>query len=199
MPAASGPEMLKVFQAMDAARKMVMPTTMVPQWNEAVGLVISGKAAANVMGDWAGGEFQVANMVAGKDYDCLPGLGVDASAEYRWRRVLLPEECRSGSDHGAARMASMLVQGSPGCLQPEKGLAAHAADVDLSAANDCMKKGLAILADPTKVFPNDVQMIDRDSLNQIRDLFNNFFSDKSVTPEAALAQFADVIKNAPPL
>ena len=62
-----------------------------------------------------------------------------------------------------------------------------------------MKKGLAILADPTKVFPGEIQMVDRDTLNQIRDLYNNFFSDKSVTPEAALAQFAEIIKNAPPL
>ena len=38
--------------------------------------MINGKAAANIMGDWAGGEFQVAKMIAGKDYDCLPGLGV---------------------------------------------------------------------------------------------------------------------------
>ena len=69
----------------------------------------------------------------------------------------------------------------------------------LAAANDCMKKGLAILADPTKVFPGEIQMVDRDTLNQIRDLYNNFFSDKSVTPEAAQAQFVEIIKNAPPL
>ncbi len=56
--------------------KLLIRKTVVPQWNEAVGLVITGKAGANVMGDWAGGEFQVANMKAGEDYDCLPGLGL---------------------------------------------------------------------------------------------------------------------------
>ena len=29
------------------------------------------------MGDWAQGEFQVAEQVAGEDYTCLPGLGVN--------------------------------------------------------------------------------------------------------------------------
>ena len=53
-------------------------TTIVPQWNDATNLVITGKAGANVMGDWAQGEFQVAKQVAGKDYTCLPGLGVNA-------------------------------------------------------------------------------------------------------------------------
>ena len=31
--------------------------TIVPQWNDAVSLVITGKAGTNVMGDWAQGEF----------------------------------------------------------------------------------------------------------------------------------------------
>ena len=73
------------------------------------------------------------------------------------------------------------------------------ADVDLAAANDCMKKGLAILADPSKVFPGEIQMIDRDTLNQIRDNYNEFFANPAVTPEAAQAKFVEIIKNAPPL
>ena len=74
--AAGGPEMTKVYEAMDQARKLVDPQTIVPQWNDAVSLVITGKAGANVMGDWAQGEFQVADMKAGTDYDCLPGSGL---------------------------------------------------------------------------------------------------------------------------
>ena len=41
-------------------------------------LVITGQAGGQIMGDWAQGEFQVAGQVAGKDYTCLPGLGVNA-------------------------------------------------------------------------------------------------------------------------
>ena len=41
-------------------------------------------------------------------------------------------------------------------------------------------------------------MVDRDTLNQIRDLYNNFFSDPSMTAEEVLAQFVEIIKNAPP-
>ncbi len=57
---AAGPEFTKVFDALAAVRQFVPADKMVPQWNEAVGLVIQGKAAANIMGDWAGGEFAVA-------------------------------------------------------------------------------------------------------------------------------------------
>ena len=73
---AAGPEIAKVFQAADQARKMAKGSN-VQDWNQATNLVITGKAGGQIMGDWAQGEFQVAGQVAGKDYTCLPGLGVN--------------------------------------------------------------------------------------------------------------------------
>ena len=200
LEAAAGPEMLKVFQAMDAARKLVDLKTMVPQWNEAVGLVISGKAAANVMGDWAGGEFQVAGMKAGEDYDCLPGLGLDDVLDTGGDVFYFPKNADPAVTKAQMEMASMMVSKEVQvAFNLKKGSLPMRADVDLAAANDCMKKGLAILADPSKVFPGEIQMIDRDSLNQLRDNYNEFFANPAVTPEAAQARFVEIIKNAPPL
>jgi glucose/mannose transport system substrate-binding protein len=197
---AGGPEMAKVFQAIDAARKLVDPAAIVPQWNEAVALVITGKAAANVMGDWAGGEFQVANMKAGEDYDCLPGLGLTPVLNTGGDVFYFPKNKDPEVEKAQLAMASMMVTKEVQvAFNLKKGSLPMRDDVDLSAANDCMKKGLEILADPKKVFPNDAQMIDRDSLNQITDIMNNFWGNPAVTPEEAQAQFVEVIKNAPPL
>jgi glucose/mannose transport system substrate-binding protein len=195
---AAGPEMAKVFKALDAARNLVDPKSVVPQWNEAVGLVISGKAGANVMGDWAGGEFQVANMVAGKDYDCLPGLGLEPVLNTGGDVFYFPKNKDPEVEKAQLAMASMMVSKEVQvAFNLKKGSLPMRPDVDLSAANDCMKKGLEILDKSTKVFPNDVQMIDRDSLNQIRDVMTEFFANKSITPETAQAQFVEIIKNAP--
>jgi glucose/mannose transport system substrate-binding protein len=200
LEAAAGPEMAKVFKAMDAARQMVDPKTMVPQWNEAVGLVISGKAAANVMGDWAGGEFQVAKMKAGEDYDCLPGLGLEAVLDTGGDVFYFPKNADPEVTKAQLEMASMMVSKEVQvAFNLKKGSLPMRADVDLNAANDCMKKGLAILADPTKVFPGEIQMVDRDTLNQIRDNYNEFFANRAITPEEAQAKFVEIIKNAPPL
>jgi glucose/mannose transport system substrate-binding protein len=197
---AAGPEMAKVFQAVDAARKIVDPKTIVPQWNEAVGLVISGKAAANVMGDWAGGEFQVANMKAGEDYDCLPGLGLEPVLNTGGDVFYFPKNKDPAVTKAQLQMASMMVSKEVQvAFNLKKGSLPMRADVDINAANDCMKKGLEILADSSKVFPNDVQMLDRDSLNQIRDVMNEFFANPAITAEKAQAQFVEIIKNAPPL
>jgi glucose/mannose transport system substrate-binding protein len=195
---AAGPEMGKVFAALDAARKIVDPKTVVPQWNEAVGQVISGKAAANVMGDWAGGEFQVAKMKAGEDYDCLPGLGLTPVLNTGGDVFFFPKNKDPEVEKAQLKMAStMVTKEVQVAFNLKKGSLPMRADVDISAANDCMKKGLAILADAKAVFPNDAQMIDRDSINQVTDILNNFWADPSVTAEAAQAKFVEVIKNAP--
>jgi glucose/mannose transport system substrate-binding protein len=193
---------VKVYKDRDMAlatvRQFVPADKMVPQWNEAVALVIQGKAGANIMGDWAGGEFAVANLVAGKDYDCLPGLGVTPVLNTGGDVFYFPKNKDAAVTAAQKKMAATLVTKEVQvAFNLKKGSLPMRADVDLSAANDCMKKGLSILDGSTAVFPNDVQMIDRDSLNQINDLFTSFMADPSLTAADTQAKFADIIKNAP--
>ena len=195
---AAGPEFTKVFDALAAVRGFVPADKMVPQWNEAVALVIAGKAGANIMGDWAGGEFAVANLVAGKDYDCLPGLGVTPVLNTGGDVFYFPKNKDPAVTAAQKKMAATLVTKEVQvAFNLKKGSLPMRADVDLGAANDCMKKGLAILDGSTAVFPNDVQMIDRDSINQINDLFTAFMADPALTAADTQAKFVEIIKNAP--
>ena len=198
MDMARGPEFAKVFEAIDAARQIIDPKTVVPQWNDAVALVIQGKAAANVMGDWAGGEFAVAGLVAGKDFDCLPGLGVEPVLGTGGDVFYFPKSADPEVTKAQMALASsMVTKEVQVAFNLKKGSLPMRADVDLAAANDCMKKGLEILDKGTKVFPNNSQMLDRDSLNQINDVMKEFFSDLSITPAVAQEQFAAIIEAAP--
>jgi glucose/mannose transport system substrate-binding protein len=194
---AAGPEFAKVFEAVAAARQFAPADKMVPQWNEAVGLVIQGKAAANIMGDWAGGEFAVAGLKAGEDYDCLPGLGIEPALNTGGDVFYFPNNKDPEVTKAQLAMASMMVTKEVQvAFNLKKGSLPMRADVDLSAANDCMKKGLEILDKGTKVLPNDIQMVDRDTLNQINDLFTSFMADPSMQPADAQAKFVEIIKNA---
>ena len=60
------------------------------------------------MGDWAQGEFAVAGLTAGKDYSCLPGLGVGKSlataGDAFYFPVLKDEEKTKAQDVLAATM-----------------------------------------------------------------------------------------------
>ena len=77
----------------------------------------------------------------------------------------------------------------------KKGSLPVRGDVDLGAANDCMKKGLDILAKGNVIEGTD-QLLSADSQKQKEDLFSEFFANPSMTPEAAQKRFAEIIASA---
>ena len=146
MDAAAGPEMAAVFQAAADARALAAGSN-VQDWNQATNLVITDQAAGQIMGDWAQGEFQVANEVAGKDYTCLPGLGMNEYISTGGDAFYFPKNDDPEIEAAQKRLAALLV--SPEvqvAFNLKKGSLPIRGDVDLAAANDCMKKGLEILA-----------------------------------------------------
>jgi len=68
-------------------------------------------------------------------------------------------------------------------------------DVNLEAANDCMRKGLEILASGN-VLPDGTQTLSPDTASQIEDLMVEFWSDDSVTAADAQARYAAIIAQA---
>jgi glucose/mannose transport system substrate-binding protein len=192
---AAGPEIAKVFKAADDARKMAAKSN-VQDWNQATNLVITGQAGGQIMGDWAQGEFQVAGQVAGKDYTCLPGLGVnelistDGDAFYF---PLLEDEEKSKAQEALA--STMLDPKTQVAFNLKKGSLPVRGDVDITAANDCMKKGLDILA-KGNVIPAVNQLNTEDTNNQLNDLFVEFFKTPSLTPEEAQKRYVAIIEGA---
>lgn len=192
---AAGPEIAKVFKAADDARKMAKGSN-VQDWNQATNLVITGKAGGQIMGDWAQGEFQVAGQVAGKDYTCLPGLGVTdiiATGGDAFYFPLLKDPEKAKAQEALA--STLLDPKTQVAFNLKKGSLPVRGDVDLAAANDCMKKGLDILAKGNVVSWTD-QLLSADSQNQKNDLFSEFFANPSMTPEDAQKRFADIIASA---
>jgi glucose/mannose transport system substrate-binding protein len=72
LDALRGPTMEKVFDQMRMLQSFTDPGMPGRDWNVATGMVMEGKAAFQIMGDWAKGEFTNANMKPGVDYYCLP-------------------------------------------------------------------------------------------------------------------------------
>ena len=189
---AGGPEVAKVFKAADDARKM-QAKSKVQDWNQATNLVITGQAGGQIMGDWAQGEFQVAGQTAGKDYSCLPGLGVNAVIQTggdSFYFPLLKDEEKSKAQEVLA--STMLSPATQVAFNLKKGSLPVRGDVDLNAANDCMKKGLDILAKGNTI-PDTNQLMTEDSLTQVNDLFAEFFATPTMTPEDAHKRFAAIV------
>ncbi len=192
---AAGPEIAKIFKAADDARRMSRGTN-VQDWNQATNMVITGKAGGQIMGDWAQGEFQLAGLKAGEDYSCLPGLGVNeviATGGDAFYFPLLEDEAQSKAQEALAEtLVDPKVQVA---FNLKKGSVPVRGDVDLAAANDCMKKGLDILAKGNVVQWTD-QLLSADSQKQKEDLFSEFFTNPSMTPEDAQKRFVEIIATA---
>ena len=192
MEAAGGPDMLKVFQAAADARKLAVKST-VQDWNQATNLVITDEAAGQIMGDWAQGEFQVAGEVAGTDYTCLPGLGVNKYISTGGDAFYFPKIDNAETEAAQKRLAALLV--SPEvqvAFNLKKGSLPIRGDIDMTAANDCMKQGLEILASGN-IVPGGDMVWSPDVQTQLGDLQVEFWKSQDMTPEAAQAQYVEIL------
>ena len=193
--AAASAEMTKVFEAYDAARRLSEGSN-VNDWNQATNLVITGQAGGQIHGDWAQGEFQVAEQVAGEDYTCLPGLGVNEIIATGGDAFYFPLNDDPDIEEAQKALASLLISKEVQvAFNLKKGSLPIRGDIDLSAANDCMKKGLKILADGG-VLPDSVNTLSADTRNQIESLTTEFWNDKSMTVEAVQAAYVNIMANA---
>lgn len=68
-------QMIKSFDILGKLRNYVDPGVPGRPWNDATAMVLNGKAAMQLMGDWAKGEITNAHMVPGKDILCVPAPG----------------------------------------------------------------------------------------------------------------------------
>ncbi|CZT35468.1 ABC transporter substrate-binding protein [Rhizobium sp. 9140] len=191
----TGPDMARIFKAADDARRMAKGSN-VQDWNQATNLVITGKAGGQIMGDWAQGEFQIANQKAGTDYSCLPGLGVNAMISTggdAFYFPLLSDEAKTEAQSALAK--TILDPATQVAFNLKKGSLPVRGDVDMSATNDCMKKGLDILAKGDVVKSTD-ELLSADIQKQKEDLFSEFFSSTTMTPEDAQKRLASIIASA---
>jgi glucose/mannose transport system substrate-binding protein len=191
---ARGAEYTAVFEAVADARELARESN-VQDWNQATNMVITGMAGAQLMGDWAQGEFSVAEQVEGEDNSCLPGLGLNAILDTGGDAFYFPAnddpEITAAQKELAALLISPEVQVS---FNLAKGSLPVRGDIDMAAANGCMQKGLGILADGG-VLPSGDQSLSADTQTQIEDLMAEFWSGDMPAADAQ-ARYADLIASA---
>ncbi len=192
---AGGAEYAKVFEAAANARAFAANSN-VQDWNQATNMVITGKAGGQIMGDWAQGEFQVAGQVAGQDYSCLPGLGVNKIISTGGDAFYFPKQDDPAIEKAQKELAALLL--SPEvqvAFNLKKGSLPVRGDVNLDAANDCMKQGLEILASGA-ILPDGNQTLSPDTQSQIEDLMVEFWNDPSYSAADAQSRYAEIIADA---
>lgn len=185
----------KVFQAFADARELSQGLD-VQDWNQATNAVITGTAGAQIMGDWAQGEFAVAGQIAGEDYECLPGLGdvaiLDTGGDAFYFPVVDNPEITAAQKELAALLLSPAVQVA---FNSKKGSLPIRGDVDLTTVNECTQKGLDLLA-AGATMPSGTQLLSPDTTTQLNDLMTEFWNTPTMTAAEAQERYAVIIEAA---
>jgi glucose/mannose transport system substrate-binding protein len=191
---ARGAEYTAAWAAITNARELARNSN-VQDWNLATNMVITGKAGAQIMGDWAQGEFAIAEQVEGQDYSCLPGLGLNPVLDTGGDAFYFPVNDDPAITAAQKEFAAVLI--SPEVQVPfnlAKGSLPVRGDIDMSTANGCMQKGLEILADGG-VLPSGDIAFSQDTTLQIEDLMAQFWTG-DMSAEDAQESYAQLIEDA---
>jgi glucose/mannose transport system substrate-binding protein len=152
------------------------------QWNVAVNMVATGRAAMMVMGDWAKGEFSAAGQKAGVDYGCMLGPQNDA--------VILSGDAfvfpkRDSQRPGQILLASvMLDQATQVAFNTAKGSMPSILDADVSQMDECTQKAMAVLQDPAKRLPAHPYILSADRRKGMQNVISQYWSDEAAGPES---------------
>jgi glucose/mannose transport system substrate-binding protein len=136
----------KVFQRMSQLRSLVDKDFSGRDWNVASSMVISGKAAFQIMGDWAKGEFIAAKKVPGKDFLCFRVPGSQGTVSFNSDQFAM---FKVGADKSAAqvKLASAIMDPAfQSAFNVVKGSVPARTDVSDAAFDECGKKGMKDLA-----------------------------------------------------
>ena len=194
---ARGPEVKK---ALETFRELVSyrdEGSANRNWNDTTNLIITDKAAIQIMGDWARGEFAIANEVPGTDYECIAGPSEDPYLDTGGDIFLFPKQDDPEVEKAQLELASLMI--SPE-VQVEFNLAKGSlpirGDIDMSAADACMQKGLEILKNPDRVVKAVNKYLTEDGTGQLNDLFAEFITNPDLSVDEAQERYASIIENA---
>lgn len=186
----------EVFETFGKLRELTDEGSAGRNWNDTTSLVINGKAAAQAMGDWARGEFVLAGKKAGEDYGCVPGPSTHPILTTGGDIFIFPKQSDPEIEAAQLRLASMLLDPDVQVkFNTAKGSLPVRGDVNMAAADLCMKKGLALLEDEDNIALPKNAILSSDTDGRIQDIVSQFWNTPSMSVEDVQDQFANILQS----
>ena len=164
-------------------------------WNDATALLITGKAGMQIMGDWAKGEFALANQAPGKDYGCIAGFGARSPYVIQGDVFVFPKTSDAEAIRAQKLLASVML--SPAVqveFSNKKGSIPVRTDVDSSRLDICAQQGLTIMKDKSRQLGNGEVYLNPDQNGSLSDILTAYWN-KNVPVEKVQKDIASALKN----
>jgi len=194
--------MVKVFSTFKRLHDYIDADAAGRDWNIATAMVINGKAAMQIMGDWAKGEFAAAGKQAGKDFLCVAAPGTQHAFTFNIDSFAMFDVKGPGSKAAQADLARLIME--PEFQQTfnlNKGSIPVRMDLDLSRFDSCAQDSMASFASTAKsggLVPSMAHGLSTTSAVQgaIYDVVTNYFNSDSLSAEQATERLARAVKAA---
>lgn len=193
--AVNGEDFRRFAEALDNLRSVIEPDELVPNFGDVGVQLLEGEAAGNIHGDWLQGDLQVAGGIPGENYECVPALGLGDQLSGGGDSFFFPK-LPEGTDQAvldAQTELAKIVIGKDAQLafNLKKGSMPIRTDIDLSKANPCMQKALALL--DHGLLPQGDLSLSSDTQAQMQDLSIEFINDKSISIDDYISRYAEIL------
>ena len=153
-----------------------------------------GKAGVQVMGDWAKGEFTLANQVAGRDYGCIPGFGANSPYIIQGDVFVFPKTRNRDAIKAQQTLASVITApATQVAFSNKKGSIPIRTDVDASKLDLCAQQGLAIMKDKNRQIGNGEVYMTPDQNGALADILTAYWN-RNIPVEKIQKQIAEALK-----
>ena len=193
--AIAGEDFKKVLTSFKRLQSYVDKGAPGRNWNDATALLITGKAGVQIMGDWAKGEFALANQVAGKDYGCIAGFGARSPYIIQGDVFVFPKTTNAEQIKAQKVLAGlMLAPAAQVEFSNKKGSIPVRTDVDSSRMDICAQQGLAIMKDKSRQLGNGEVYLNPDQNGSLADILTAYWN-KNIPVEKVQKDIANALKN----
>ena len=164
-------------------------------WNDATAMLITGKAGVQIMGDWAKGEFTLANQSPGKDYGCIAGFGPKSPYIIQGDVFVFPKTSNADAIKAQKMLAGvMLAPVTQVEFSIRKGSIPVRTDVNAAKMDMCAQQGLAIMKDKSRHLGNGEMYLNPDQNGSLADILTAYWN-KETPVEKVQKDIAAALKN----
>ena len=190
--AVQGPVFAKAVTIFKKMKEFTDPGANNRNWNDATAMVIQGKAAFQVMGDWAKGEFGNAHQTAGKEFGCtVLGPAYLAGGDvFVFPKNKDPEQAKAQDLLVKVMMSKDTQLG----FAAKKGSIPIRQDVSLKTLDACAQQGHALMQNPANQTPSVDMIASPSVIGGANDVINKFWNDPKMSDKDFIAKFAAALK-----
>lgn len=155
-------------------------------WSRSTLDVIEGRAALQVMGDWAKGEFLNAGKLPGQDFDCMPGLGNPGVMAIVLDVFILPRTSNDETRVAQRQLVEIvLAPDNQRRFATAKGALPVVAGVDSEEFDQCTRTALDIISAPGGGVRSFSLALTQDRIARIQGAIQDAWELPEITPASA--------------